>query len=130
MSTLLKLFWAETQDHAEDTCVVSKDAAQAARLHEYEGEYEPGTASVEYLTDIPAHLNAEEGWAHHRIIHALCEVIKSDIPLSIRFNNKIYNEGNYEYIRTKDYKFDPDMFGENGLEKLIEIINKSNQNTH
>jgi len=111
-----KLFWATTEDHSEDWFIVAKTAASAARLHADMEGYDRGSATAEFICDIPKNQKKiGEGWPSDELIKACGGKFLADLPeederhaavramlgqggRAVMFGNRIFEEG--DIVRT------------------------------
>lgn len=93
---LPKLYWVETDDHAEDWFVVARTAREACRFHEVQEGYDRGDARSTLVTTLAE--DAEEGWPR---LEALTEyglnVLRCEQPRVVEYQGRRFGEGGLEY---------------------------------
>jgi len=91
-----KLYWVETDDHAEDWFIVARTAREARRFHEEQEGYDRGDARSTLVMTLAE--GAKEGWPR---LEALAEyglnVLRSKQPRVVEYQGRRYAEGGLEY---------------------------------
>lgn len=92
----MKLYWVETDDHAEDWFVVAASAEEAVDFHEVVEGYDVGDAWATCVCAVPAH--AKTGWPSTTLLESLgATIIRAQTPRVVDLLGRKYCEGALEY---------------------------------
>lgn len=71
MKNIMKLYWAETNDHDEDWFIVATSAREARRIHEDSEGYDRGDAEVTLVCRLPeSEQSHHAGWPRDGLLKA------------------------------------------------------------